>query len=128
MQASRNILGSICVSVRGVTAGLAAKRLLVWPVPPIDVVTPMAFLRGVSTPDSGCGYAALGRIPGKLLRNMTEVLGPHVRIHGPRFVTHSSNGKLLISKLTALMLLEAAVDGPIDLLPHMTDETLPGCA
>src|SRR6266536_4863713 len=110
------------------TTDLTAKRLLIWPVLAIYVPAHMTLLRRIRALDARGGHPSFGGVPGDLLRDVTQVGRSHVGIHGSCFVTHGGNRKLFIGELTPFMLLEAEIDCPVDLLPHMTEKALACCA
>src|SRR5450631_2462824 len=102
------------------TADDAEKRSLIRSVLSVHIMAHMTFLGGIGALHAGRLHTTLGRIPGNLVRDATQIGGSHICIHGTSLETHGCYGKLFIGKLTPVMVLETAIDGPIDLLPHVT--------
>ncbi len=123
-----DIEGRIEIGMRLIAADLTAKRLLVWSVSSVYIMTHAAFLGGIGTLDTSCLYASLGGIPGNLFRDVCEIRGAHISIHGAGLVLHRRYRELFIRKLCLLMPGKALVDRPVDLLTDVTGEALPASA
>src|SRR5260370_24847890 len=108
-----------------VTANSTTERLLIGSVFLVYVVTQLTFLGGIGTLHTCRVHTTLGGIPNHLIGNMAEIGRPHVSVHRSGFVAHGGDRKLFVSELTAFVFLKANIDGPVNLLPHMTDEPLP---
>src|SRR5947209_9811979 len=120
--------GGVEIGLRAVARDHAAQRLLVRSVGSVWIVTHAALLRGIGAPDSDCGYASLGSIPGDLFGDMRQVGGVQIGIHGTRLVLHGGNRQVLVGELRALVLGKALVDRVVDLLAHMAGEALTASA
>src|SRR6266702_597330 len=114
--------------MRLIPTDLTAKRLLVWSVGSIGIMTHTTLLRRIGAFHFGCLYASFGRIPGDLFRNMREVRSTYVGIHGAGLVLHRGNREVFIGDLCVRMLVKTLIDRSIDLLAHMADEAFPALA
>ena len=76
----------------------------------IEVVADAALLRGVGALDFGCRAAPFSGVPGYLLRDVRQVGGVQVGIHGPRLVLHAWQPKLFVGELRAGVFGKALVD------------------
>jgi hypothetical protein len=77
--------------MRGLMTGQAAKRLLIGSVLPMNVMTCIAFLRGIGAFHSGGLYPSFGGIPANLLGDMCQIGGIQIGIHGARLELHAGN-------------------------------------
>src|SRR5712691_6879156 len=111
-----DVNGGVEISVRAVTADPAAKRLLVGPVGAVHIMAYAALLRGIGTLDLDGGDAPLGGVPGDLPRDVPQVGGVEVGVHGARFVLHGRHREVLVGDLRTGMRGEALVDRAVDLL------------
>src|SRR5438067_694837 len=122
MQTGGKVMCGIEVSVESVTANATVERPLIRSVFAVHIMTPRTFLRRISTLDLCCRNAALRGIPGNLIGNMTEIGGTQVGVHSTRFVAHGGHRQLLVGKLSAFVFFKTLLDGPVDLLPNVTDK------
>ena len=105
-----------------------AERLLAHAIRAIHIMATRAFLGGISGFDGVGGHASFGGGPFDLLRDMRQVGGVEVGIHGTCLVLHGGDRQVFIGELGALVLSKALVDRAVDLLAHMAGETLPALA
>ena len=89
--ARSQIQGSIVIGVILIATVHTAERLLAHAIRSIHIMATRAFLGGIGGFDGVGGHASFGGGPFDLLRQVRQVGGVEIRVHGASLEAHASN-------------------------------------